>query len=452
MRFRTTLILALVLALGILGVVYMDKQEKNQEEADRESEKILAYSGEQVLGIHLLPAGIRAERDSSGWQLLAPVHTAGDKISLDAIASLFSWAKKERIVSDDANDHASFGLLPPRAILILTSASGLDTLFIGDDSQVGSFVYARKGNSPEVFLTTTSLWSNINKSLFDLRDKNILGFEQGRTDRLEIKNENGLFTMSKEGDSWLLHSPKALRADARKVADLLNALQYQKALRFVEEEPHDLSAYGFGRPAIEIRVGSPASVGLRTLSIGSFDAGSYYARDAARLPVFTVDSSFVHRFNVALNDLRDKGMLQFNSEMVSAVEISAGDTTYICHRDTAGSWQMLQPKTGPVRSWKMTGLISDLSSATAEGFAADEPASLRPFGLDQPRIRCRLLQKKDVIAEFLIGKNKDASTLYAMAGGGRTVYLIRSDLFDKLNTRSADLLESLPAASAASPE
>jgi len=105
-----------------------------------------------------------------------------------------------------------------------------------------------------------------------------------------------------------------------------------------------------------------------------------------------------------------------------------------------------------VRSWKMTGLISDLSSATAEGFAADEPASLRPFGLDQPRIRCRLLQKKDVIAEFLIGKNKDASTLYAMAGGGRTVYLIRNNLFDKLNTRSADLLESLPSASAASPE
>ena len=83
MRFRTTLILALVLALGILGVVYTDKQERNQEEADRESEKILAYSGEQVLGIHLLPAGIRAERDSSGWQLLAPVHTAGDKISLN---------------------------------------------------------------------------------------------------------------------------------------------------------------------------------------------------------------------------------------------------------------------------------------------------------------------------------------------------------------------------------
>lgn len=35
MRFRTTLILALVLALGILGVVYMDKQDKNKEKTER---------------------------------------------------------------------------------------------------------------------------------------------------------------------------------------------------------------------------------------------------------------------------------------------------------------------------------------------------------------------------------------------------------------------------------
>ena len=153
-----------------------------------------------------------------------------------------------------------------------------------------------------------------------------------------------------------------------------------------------------------------------------------------------------------MNDLRDKHVLQFDSEIINAFELAAGDTTYFCRKDTAGGWQMLQPKTGPVRSWKMTGLLSDLASATAEDFASDDPASLRSFGLDQPQIRVRLLQEEKTIAEFLIGKNKDTATLYAKAGGGRTVFLIKNELFDKLNIKSADLLESLPAASAVSPE
>ncbi len=452
MRFRTTLMLALVLVLGILGVVYLDKQDQSREELGKESSKILSYSGDQVLGISLLPAGIQAERDGDGWKLLAPVQTGGDKTSLDAIASLFSWAKKERIVSTEAGEYPSFGLLPPRATLILNRAGGNDTLFIGDDSQVGSFVYARKAGSPEVFLTTTSLWSNINKTLFDLRDKNLLVFEQSLTDRLEIKNAQGLFTLSREGEVWQLLSPRECRADSRKVTELLNALQYQKAARFVEEDPRDLESYGLKRPALEVRVGSPASNGLLTLSIGSFKEGSYFARNNVQPPLLAVDSAFVNRLQIGLDELRDKTMLRFNSAAVNAMELTAGDTTYICRKDTAGNWRMHQPVIGAVRSWKMTGLLSDLASAAAEAFAADEPASLRPFGLDQPQLRCRLIEEEGAVAEFLVGRRQDTATLYAMTGGGRTVFMIRNDLFDKLNLRSTDLLESSPADPVASPE
>ncbi|HNS72541.1 MAG TPA: DUF4340 domain-containing protein [bacterium] len=95
---------------------------------------------------------------------------------------------------------------------------------------------------------------------------------------------------------------------------------------------------------------------------------------------------------------------------------------------------------------------ADLASAAAEAFAADEPASLRPFGLDQPQLRCRLIEEEGAVAEFLVGRRQDTATLYAMTGGGRTVFLIRNDLFDKLNLRSTDLLESSPADPVASPE
>ena len=68
MRFRTTLFLALILLLGILGVVYLNKQDQAKEETKKSSEKILSYSGDNIIDIQLWPSGIHAIRDSNSWR------------------------------------------------------------------------------------------------------------------------------------------------------------------------------------------------------------------------------------------------------------------------------------------------------------------------------------------------------------------------------------------------
>ena len=99
MRFRTTLFLALILLLGILGVVYLNKQDQAKEETKKSSEKILSYSGDNIIDIQLWPSGIHAIRDSNSRRLLAPIRTDADQAIFDAIASMFDWAKAERVIS-----------------------------------------------------------------------------------------------------------------------------------------------------------------------------------------------------------------------------------------------------------------------------------------------------------------------------------------------------------------
>ena len=147
-----------------------------------------------------------------------------------------------------------------------------------------------------------------------------------------------------------------------------------------------------------------------------------HAREEARLPVFTVDSSFVRGLRRGLNDLREKKMVQFSSSQVNEIELTVGDLTFICRKDTAGSWALRAPVAMPARSWKISSLISDVELLTAEGFADDPPASLKPFGLDQPRIRCKLMQNGAAVADLMIGANKDAALLYAKTGSSATVY------------------------------
>jgi hypothetical protein len=446
MKFRTTLILTLVLILGILGVVYLDKQDKAKEETTQKNEIVLPYAGEEIVQLGIWPAGIEAVRDSSGWQLLRPVRTAGDKINLNAIASMFEWAKMERTVSEDPGEYPAFGLLPPRAVLVLHSTSRTDTLYVGDESPVGSQIFARKAGHPEVFLTTTSLWSNINKTLFDLRDKNVLDFEQGKIAHLEIKNANGLFTLSKEGNQWQIMSPAAYQGDNNKISELLNSLQYQKAAQFIEENPRDLKPFGLDRPALQIRLGSSADSWVKTLAIGRMEDGTFYARDESRPPVFTVDSSFVRGLQVGLAALRNKKMVRFEPAAADGFEITVGDTTFICQKDTSGTWMVTQPFVSTARAWKITGLLNEVEKCEATGFITDAPASLKPFGLDKPRIHCRVTQQGTLTAELLIGKEKDLADLYAMTGSSKTVYLTKATLYEKLKVRSSDLVDNIPPA------
>lgn len=441
MKFRTTLIFAALLALGIVGVVYMNKQDARNEEAKKSSEKILDYSGETINEISIWPAGLIARRDSSKWRILEPVQADADDAVINTIADMFEWAKTERIVSSDPNAYHSFGLLPPRGVLVVKSNTNQDTLYVGDDSQIGSFVYARKAGHPDVFLTSSSLWTNINKTAFDFRDKNILSFQQSQAHSVEIKNTHGLFKLVKAGSDWEMQYPKAYRGDSKKIDEIMNRVAYQRAAEFIDEQPVQLAAYGLDAPAYKFSVTLGDNRAQKTLIIGKMKDGKYYAQDIAKPPVFTVDSSFVHVLRVSAADLRNKKLVDSFIAQADEVELSVDDSTFVCSKDTANHWSLLQPVHRKAKDWKLSSILTELQTLTATGFASDDPPSLQPYGLNKPRIRCRASLNGEQILDLALGSDKDAETLYAQKGDDKTVYIVKKDIFHKLQLRLTDLAD-----------
>lgn len=441
MKFKTTLILALILALGIAGVVMMQKKDARKEETKKSEGKIIAYSGEKIKELTIQPSGIHASRDSTEWNILEPIRTGGDKSALDAIASMFEWAKIERVVSSDPMEYPAFGLLPATMILVLKSDEKIDTLYVGEKSQVGSFVYARKAGSPDVFLTTTSLSSNIEKSLYDFRDKKVLAFERNEVNSVEISNDRGHFVINKNGNYWDLEQPISLRADATKISAILDRTSYQTAKSFVEENPKDLTKYGLQNPRIVFSLTLGAEKAKKTLFIGKLDNGQCYARDEAKTPVFTIDTAYVNLFKIGVAELRNKKLTDYNMSDVNRVEIKIADSTYICAKDTANEWSLISPVQRKAKSWKISSIISDISTLLAEAFADDAPKSLAPYGIDKPRVTVKLFQKEQLVCEILYGKEKDTKLVYCKTGNEKTVALIKKESFDKVNFKLNDISE-----------
>ncbi len=444
MNFRTTIILALIFIIGIGGVLMLKKQDAKKVEEKKSEGKLLTVEKDKITDIYLEPSGIHAVKDSTRWRIVAPVKTDGEKSSLDAILNMFDWGKVERVVSSDPNEYASFGLQPGRGKMTLVHSAGADTFYLGDKNPTGSYVFARKSGSPDVFLVTTSLESNIQKTLFDLREKSVIRFETSQANSLDLTTPKGHFSLKKEGGKWELTEPLACKADESKMSSLLSRLSSEKAKEFVEEEPKSLASYGIDKPSYQVSLTLGENRARKTLLIGKIEKGKYFAKDESRAPVFTVDSSFVGQLRLTLKDLRDKKVTDVSSYEIDRLVLEQPTGTISCEKDTAGNWMVTAPKTGKALSWKVSGITTAVANLKADDFASESSGSLKTFGLDKPIASGKFYRKDKLLVELLAGKEAEKDKRYVKTADNSTVFIVGKDIYDKLTTKLEDLLEPPP--------
>jgi len=445
MRFRNTLILLVILALGIWSVTYLNKRDVKKEESKKANEKLLNLSSGQIQELWLEPGNFHAVRDSVEWRIVSPIQTLGDKSALDAIANLFDWAKTERIVSSDPSEYGEFGLQPEHKRLIVRHSSQIDTFYVGETNPTGSFVYAHKSGSDDVFLTTTSLKTNIEKSLFDLRDKSVLAFEQAQVREATLQHGAEHLAFVKEGAEWKITRPKALRADAAKITDLLSKVSSQRVSSYEEENPTELKSYGLDAPALTFTVFLGENRAQKTLTIGKQSGDQFFARDLSRRSVFKVDTAFVHRLQVSLADVRSKKILHFNASDVTRLTVRQNDSTFVFVKDTTKTWTMVSPQPLGIKGWKISSLVSELELMNAVAFVDDSPTALRPFGLDSPQMAFELYQDDRLLDQFFMGRRDSKDGWFVKSGADPAVYSVTKDLRDKIKIDLKQLLET-PAA------
>lgn len=446
MRFRNTLILLVILALGIWSVTYLNKRDVKKEESKKANEKLLNLSSGRIQELWLEPGDFHAIRDSVEWRIVSPIQTLGDKSALDAIANLFDWAKTERVVSSNPSEYGEFGLRPEYKRLIVRHSTQIDTFYVGDTNPTGSFVYAYKSGSGDVFLTTTSLKTNIDKSFFDLRDKSVLAFEQGQVREATVQHGAQQLAFIKEGTEWKITRPKSVKADAAKITDLLSKVSNQRVSSYEDENPADLKSYGLDAPALTFSVFLGENRAQKTLAIGKQSGGHFFARDLSRHSVFKVDTAFVHHLQISLADVRSKKILSFNAAEVSRLTVRQNDSTFVFVKDTTKTWTMVSPQPLAIKGWKISSLVSELELMNASSFVDDAPPALRAFGFDAPLLVCELYQDDRLIDQLFVGRQDGKGGLFVKNGADPGVYTVSKDLLDKIKINLQQLLE--PPASA----
>lgn len=442
MKLRTTLImLAIFLAIG--GYVYFyEMQGGEKRKAEKEaSEKLVAFNKDSVTALYLTAPGIALQKADGKWAIVEPVRALTDEYAVTGIINSVDAAKRERLITEQTSEHATYGLGPTAAAIVLTHASKKDTVYVGDKNPTGSSVFARVNNDPKVYTSSTGLEANARKTLYDLRDKSAMVFEVNGVTRMRLKSPQATYEVRKESGKWMLYQPIQALADESKVTQLLNRVRNGRIKRFMEEEPADLKKYGLDKPAYEMEVRFGSDDAIKTLRVGKVDKDIFYASDSSRPPVFGLDSTLVRDLNVKLLDMRERRLTDFQSFDADEISFEYPGERISCKKDTASVWHLAAPDSGKAKGWKISELSGAVSSLRAESFI-DATAKAVAAGLDKPRATIIIKTKGNEVARVLIGKEQ-GDLVYARGSHQPAVVLIKKVEADKFFVTRQDLAEEV---------
>jgi hypothetical protein len=382
-RGLSTLLL-LVVALGIGAYVYFVESGRKTA-AEREQEKPRVFAELAADDIDRLEVKVAdgdsttLEKENGVWKLTAPVATEADASEVSALTSNLVSAEVQRVVEEQPTDLAKYGLAPPRTEVVFETGSGEPRrLLLGEKTPTGSDLYAKLGSESRVFLLSGFLESTFKRSTFDLRDKALLEFDRDAVKEIELASAERTIRFVKDGDMWRMTAPRSARADYGSVEGLIGRIDTGRMSSLAADTPEALASFGLERPTKSITF--VAGSGRSSLLVGDkTPAGQYYAKDAARPLVFTVDAALLEDLDKPPDDFRLKDVYEFRTYNGVRFEIVRDATTTVFEKttpegeSTPPQWVQTQPAATGIESSKIDDFLSRMANLRATSFLDNLP-------------------------------------------------------------------------------
>jgi uncharacterized protein DUF4340 len=437
---RSTIALIVVLA-GLGAYIYFVTWKRpDTPDTGKKLDKVFSVASDKINEIKITPASgeaTTARKENGTWKLAEPVATAADESEVSAIANTLSSADVVRIVDENPTNLNDYGLSNPRIEIDFKAEGDKNPhkLYLGEKTPTGSDLFARKDDDKKVFLIAAFQETSLNKSAFDLREKNILKIDRDKIDSVDLAAGSQSLTIAKEGSEWKLKKPLDVRADYGTVEGLIGKLQTARMKSIVADNasPADLKKYGLDKPqaTVDLHAGSAKA----TLVIGGkADDNAVYARDASKPMVVTVENSLLDDVKKGPDDYRRKDLFEFRAYNATHVEITHNGQTALFDRvksDKEGApdkWRRVSPNAGDVDKDKFDAFLAKLANMRADKFVSSNAGT----GLDKPAMT--------VAVKFDDGK-KEERVSFGQAGSD--VYASRPGEPGAAKTDTTDFNESL---------
>src|SRR6185436_1926974 len=301
---KSTILLLLVLG-GLVAYIYFVDSKKPASGTETKDKAFAALTAEQIEEVQLKSESgetTRVQKTGETWKLVEPEAVEADAVALSTLTTTIAGLEVERVVDENPTDVKQYGLDPARVDVgfRVKGEKNFRHLLVGQKTPTGGDLYVKKPDEKRVFLIPAYHDTGLNRTPFDLRDKDAIKFDRDKADGFEITHDGTTRQFAKTGMEWKVVKPVAVRGDYAAVEGEVTRVSSLQMHKIVAQNATDLKQYGLDKPDFTVTVSSGSS--RATLLVGKKGDDGLYAKDVSRPLIFTVEETVTQDFANDLND------------------------------------------------------------------------------------------------------------------------------------------------------
>jgi len=406
MKTRTALVyLAVFVVLGAYFYYFEVVRHKSRTEQEEAALHLFRIDKDTITTVLLdkgQPKPISIKRNSH-WHIVGPINSPADELAVESLLTSLTSLKMEREVKNNAEDLQPYGLEKPQLKVSFSANSSRHHLRIGAKTVVGNQYYASVDQENRVVLIGASQQQSLNKSLFDLRRKELFTFEKDEVKTIAVESAEVEMTLKKlDGERWQSQTKPDARIKSSKVDTLLGRLVWLQAKRFLDNPVDPVTQLGLAPARIRISLSNKERT--ETLLLGdSTKDQSVYAKGDGLTGIALVEDKLLEQLPTSLTDLEDRTLFLFNLDDVENLELQLDNRTYRLERhEEKWIWTDEQSRNDP-ENWRVNSLLWKLQEL--EYLPGDAPEVRIPP--EDPQLKLQLLSGDEKLGTFLLAEVPD---------------------------------------------
>lgn len=373
---------------------------------------------EQIVAMTLAPRGgdtVRLEREGAVWRVREPYPFRWDWPRLQELRASFASLFAQRLVVEDPEDRAQYGLSPPAVVAGARLESGRTFEFhLGNPTSSGEAYYLSSRDDPAVFTVHAIHGRRFLWTVADLRDRTVPSLEADRVNRIWFRDGDYQVELAAVGEepryahlpgSRIMRTPWAAAADPERFAEIARRVADMPVSAAVAG---DRGGFGLDPPRGELRVRDFQDE--LHLLLGATDDGQVYVRMPGAAEVRTVPAAALDFLTLTPFELINPRALSLPEERLQAITLRAGggDLRRIDLQrsaDDVGSQRVTAVHAGePLDPAAYAALLAEFADLTADAPApGGQPEGGGPAGdpILTVTFHLRAAERAAVTARFL---------------------------------------------------
>ena len=391
---------------------------------------------------------LHCEKRNGTWFVTHPIETEADSQEIEDLLSELRALQVSTFEADQASANISAqleksGLDTPRTQIKLTDGNNTYALDIGSEvpseNETQKSVYVKSVHQQAIYTVSDDIYTLLNKSVFDLRDKRVIDFQRTDTIRVEIKQDQETTVCTKNHDStWELQTPTGkMKADAKAVDDLLFGVDSLEAAAFVEDPVRNLASYGLVPPSIEVAFTQRGEEKPAVLLIGDYTKdGTVYVKAEHSDQVSRVKRTLIDKIALGAAWLRNKQVLNFHIDDAVRLTLLHGEESLTCQR-LGTNWRLTVPVKEEANNAEVNAIIYELDDLRAAAYVQNEPTLTDAVtGFSTPQIQITVELRNQKVYTLQVGNPVEVSGhFYArLQHEPNLIFLLNAELVPKLKT------------------